>query len=143
MRPMQEGDVDTMMALERVSYEFPWTPGIFHDCLREGYCCLVYILEERIIGYGVMSMAVGEAHILNICIEPRMRGQGMGRHLIRRLLGLAAKHHVDTVFLEVRASNSSALSLYHSLGFNELGRRHGYYPASWGREDAVLFALTI
>ena len=143
MRPMQDADVVEVMVLERLAYPFPWTEGIFRDCLRVGYSCWVYTLDDRIIGYGVMSVAVGEAHILNICIHPDYQGQGLGRRLLQRLLTLARKHGADTAFLEVRASNRTALRLYLDMGFNEVGLRRGYYPIREGREDAVVLALSL
>lgn len=143
MRPMRVTDVGAVMAVESQSYQFPWTRNIFKDCLRVGYCCWVYTLDEEVIGYGVMSVAVGEAHILNLSIRPDMQGRGLGRRLLQRLLTLARRHGADTVFLEVRASNRSALHLYRDLGFNEVGLRRGYYPAGDGREDAVVFALSL
>lgn len=141
--PMQKGDVAEVVALESLCYEFPWTENIFLDCLGVGYCCWTLRLGARIIGYGIMSVAVGEAHILNICIDTEMRGQGLGRRLLERLLSIARRHRADTAFLEVRESNSAALSLYQSLGFNEVGLRRGYYPAGNGRENAVVLALSL
>lgn len=143
MRPLQAEDIDAIMLVERLCYDFPWTRGIFLDSLRVGYSCLGYFLDQRLIGYGVMSMAAGEAHILNICVHPEMQGQGLARRLLLRLLSIAAKRGTDTVFLEVRASNRVARGLYQSLGFNEVGLRRGYYPAQTGREDAVLFAKAL
>jgi len=143
MRPLQDADVGEVMVLEGLAYPFPWTEGIFRDCLRVGYSCWAYTLGQRIIGYGVMSVAVGEAHILNICIHPEFRRQGLGRRLLQRLLTRARKHGADTAFLEVRASNRTALHLYLDLGFNEVGLRRGYYPLRQGREDAVMLALSL
>ncbi len=143
MRPMQEEDLEQVMAVETQAYPIPWTLGIFRDCLRVGYCCWVYTLAGRIIGHGIMSVAAGEAHILNICILPELQGQGLGRRLLRRLLQLAGRHGADTVFLEVRASNRKALHLYLDAGFNEIGLRRGYYPLARGHEDAVVMALSL
>ena len=143
MRPMQDADIDAVMTVESLAYEFPWTHGIFKDCLRVGYCCWVYTLEDDIVGYGVMSVAAGEAHILNLTVQPQMQGQGLGRRLLQRLLTLARQHGADTAFLEVRTSNQAALKLYRDMGFNETGLRRGYYPARKGREDAVVFALSL
>ena len=143
MRPMQESDIEAVMEVELLCYEHPWTEGIFRDCLRVGYCSWVYMLDQCVIGYGVMTVAVGEAHILNLCIHPEHQGQGLARRLLQRLLTLAREHGVDTAFLEVRSSNRIALGLYESIGFNEIGMRRGYYPAIKGREDAVLLALNI
>ena len=143
MRPMQEADLDAVIEVEKLAYPFPWTKGIFRDCLRVGYCCWVYALDERVLGYGVMSVVVGEAHILNACIHPEFQGQGLGRRLLQRLLTLARQHRADTAFLEVRASNRAALHLYQDLGFNEIGLRRAYYPGKTGREDAVVLALSL
>ncbi|MCP3869309.1 MAG: ribosomal protein S18-alanine N-acetyltransferase [Gammaproteobacteria bacterium] len=143
MRPMQDADVQRVMELELLVYEFPWTPGIFRDCLRAGYCCWLYTLDDHFTGYGVMSVAAGEAHILNLCIHPTHRGEGLGRRLLQQLLRLARIHRADTAFLEVRVSNRTALALYRDVGFNEVGLRRGYYPSRAGREDAVLLALNL
>jgi ribosomal-protein-alanine N-acetyltransferase len=143
MRPLQEDDLEAVMEVERLCYPFPWTLGIFRDCLRVGYCCWAYCLDQRIIGYGVMSVAAGEAHILNICIHPEFQGNGLAKRLLGRLLNLAQHHGADTVFLEVRDSNRVAVNLYNVVGFNEIGRRRGYYPAVDGCEDAILFAKSL
>jgi len=130
-------------ALERRAYEFPWTEGIFRDCLRAGYGCWVLALDAEIAGYGVLSVAAGEAHLLNVCVAPRLQGEGHGRRLMKRLIDLARWHQAQRIFLEVRPSNPRAIRLYHDLGFNEIGRRPNYYPARQGREDALVLALEL
>ncbi|VAX08623.1 Ribosomal-protein-S18p-alanine acetyltransferase [hydrothermal vent metagenome] len=140
---MQDSDVDEVMAIENLAYEFPWTIGSLRDSLRVGYCCWVYCLEQRIIGYSIMSIAVGEANILNLCIHPEMQGHGLGRNLLERMLTIARQHSADTAFLEVRASNKAAAALYNVMEFNEIGLRRNYYPAKHGREDAVLYAKAL
>lgn len=95
------------------------------------------------LGYGVLSAAAGEAHILNVCVAATHRGRGLGRLLVRRLLDLARWHRASQVFLEVRPSNPNAITLYHSEGFNEIGRRNNYYPARHGREDAIVMGLEL
>jgi len=142
-RPMRQEDLDRVFAIERQVYEFPWTRGIFRDCLSVGYCCWVVTRDAQIIGYGVMSVVVDECHILNLCIEPACQGHGLGRRLIGRLLNLGRQHGAETALLEVRASNRVAQRLYTRLGFVEVGRRRAYYPAREGREDALLFTLTL
>jgi ribosomal-protein-alanine N-acetyltransferase len=140
---MREGDVDAIMAIENVTYIFPWAPGIFHDCLRIGYCCWVYEQAGMIQAYAVMSVGGGESHILNICVRPELRNRGLGRSLLDYMLDLARGHHADTVFLEVRPSNHAALKLYKDTGFNEVGVRKSYYPAINGKEDAVIMARSL
>lgn len=143
MRAMQTHDLDPVFDIEIRAYEFPWTLGIFHDCLRSGYGCWVLADEARIYGYAVLSVAAGEAHILNVCVEPAQQGRGHGRRLVQRLIDLARWHRAERVFLEVRPSNPKAIALYHDLGFNEIGRRPNYYPAKGGREDAIVMAIEL
>ena len=144
IRPMQQADLTQVMSIEEAVYPFPWTLGIFQDCLRVGYCCWVMVLDEEVIGYGVLSVVIDESHILNLCIHPRLQGQGFGRKLLLRLLKLARQHGAESVFLEVRVGNRAALRLYESLGFTEVGRRRDYYPASEDtREDALVMSLEL
>ncbi|MDX1548995.1 MAG: ribosomal protein S18-alanine N-acetyltransferase [Lysobacter spongiicola] len=141
LRAMKEADVPSVHAIEIRAYEFPWTQGIFRDCLRANYPAWLLMGEGRIHGYFLLSVAAGEAHVLNICIAPEYQGRGLGRTLLRSLVRVAKARRVDRVFLEVRPSNPGAIQLYESEGFNEIGRRPRYYPARQGREDALVMAL--
>lgn len=143
LQPMHAEDVAGVMAVETKVYEFPWTGGIFNDCMRVGYNCWVWKQDDEVIGYGVMSVAAGEAHILNLCIDPGHQRRGLGRGMLEHLLGLARRYGADTVFLEVRPSNRPAVALYESLGFNQVGLRRNYYPHSAGREDALILAYRL
>ena len=143
LRPMREDDLDRVMAIERRAYPFPWTRGIFRDCLRAGYPAWLHEQPTGAIGYAVLSIAAGEAHILNLCTAPEVQGQGHGRQLLRRVLQQARAHGAQRVFLEVRPSNAPAIALYHGEGFNEIGRRPRYYPAIGGREDAIVMAIEL
>lgn len=143
LRPMHEDDLAEVMRIELRAYPHPWTLGIFRDCLRVGYQCLVFENDEEMIGYAVMSHAVGEAHILNICIRPDLQGNGYGSLLMQEVLQAARRMHADTLLLEVRPSNQAALSLYHKMGFCEVGVRKNYYPARNGREDALILAINL
>ena len=144
LREMAMADLPQLMVLENTNYDFPWTEGVFADCLRvNGYCCWGFQRADEIVGYAVLSVAAGEAHVLNITIRKQYRNQGLAKRLMGRMQTLAAEQGADMLFLEVRATNKSAISLYISLGFNEIGHRRGYYPAAQGREDALLFARAI
>ena len=143
LRPMRDGDLDVVMELERRAYSFPWTRGIFRDCLQAGYPALVLDVGGMLAGYGLLSVAAGEAHILNVCVDPALPRQGHGRRLLRALLQQARGRAAQRVFLEVRPSNGPAIALYHAEGFNEIGRRPRYYPAASGREDAIVMALEL
>ncbi len=142
-RPMREADIAEVMDIERRAYPFPWTEGILRDCLRVSYSCWVYERAGVIEAYAIMSVAAGEAHILNLCVRPELQGQGLGKRTLQHLMNVARRHGADSMFLEVRPSNAVALRLYQGMGFDEIGRRRGYYPAEEGREDALIFARTL
>lgn len=138
---MTAADLDVVTALEEASYEFPWTRGIFADCLRVGYRCEV--LEDpagTVLGYCILSVALDEAHILNLCVAPEHRVRGLGGRILDHLLDAAAKAGARRIYLEVRPSNGAALALYARRGFEKLGLRRDYYRARQGREDAVILA---
>ena len=137
---MRRTDLANVIKNERRAYSHPWTEGIFADCLASGHECWLFILEGRNIGHGVLSIAAGESHLLNVCINPDYQGHGFGRILVEHLLARARNGNVRCVFLEVRRSNKVAITLYDDLGFNEVGIRRDYYPAFVGREDALVFA---
>jgi ribosomal-protein-alanine N-acetyltransferase len=143
LRPMRGSDLEAVMAIERRAYPFPWTQGIFRDCLQAGYPCWVLLDGDVVLGYGVVSIAAGEAHVLNICVAPEAQGRGLGRRLLRALVRIARGQGAERVFLEVRPSNAQAIALYHDEGFNEIGRRPRYYPAENGREDAIVMAMEL
>ncbi|HUD40943.1 MAG TPA: ribosomal protein S18-alanine N-acetyltransferase [Dokdonella sp.] len=140
---MGDADIEAVAAIERSAYEFPWSAGIFRDCLRAGYDCRVLAEGQTIAGYGILSVGAGEAHVLNVCIAPSHQGLGLGRRLVRRVIDLARWHRAERIFLEVRPSNARAIALYLSLGFNEIGKRPNYYPARRGREDAIVMAIEL
>ena len=147
LRAMTRADLPLVIEVERAAYTAPWSEGIFRDCLSAGYCCLVVDRAGELIGHGVMSVAVGECHLLNICVAPAAQGRGLGRRIWRRLLALASQRDADTAFLEVRASNTAAIALYRSEGFDEIGLRKGYYPGvapnDGRREDALMMARAL
>ena len=142
VRPMSYEDIGLVMDIEKYAYEFPWSETIFQDCLRVGYCCWVLERDEILVAYGVMSVAVGESHILNLCVHPAYQSLGLGKMLLTHLLDLAKQHNANMTFLEVRPSNFAAIKLYLDAGFDEIGLRRNYYPARIGREDALILART-
>lgn len=140
IRAMTGLDLPRVIMVEEAAYEFPWTLPIFRDCLRVGCHCYVYEGPHGILGHGIMSVAVGECHILNICIHPEHQRRGLGEGLVHFLLDLARQKKARIALLEVRISNSAAYRLYTKLGFDEVGLRKAYYPARHGREDAIILA---
>ncbi len=138
IRPMHELDVPVVVAVERSAYQFPWSEGIFRDCLRVGYVCRVIEVGTDIAGYGIMSMGAGEAHVLNVCVREEYRNRGLARRVLLYLIDRASNAGMYEAFLEVRPSNTAAARLYDSLGFEQVGVRRGYYQATNGREDAAV-----
>lgn len=144
LRPMREDDLDAVMEIEARAYPFPWTQGIFGDCLHAGYPMWVQEQAGRLVGYGVLSIAAGEAHVLNLCTAPGHEGRGLGTRMLQALLRVARGQRAQRVFLEVRPSNPRAIALYERSGFNEIGRRPRYYPDHGGRrEDAIVMAMEL
>ena len=139
-RCMGEHDLAAVMRIETVAYPQPWSEEIFRDCLNADYQCTLYELEGELIGYSIVSLVAGEAHLLNLCMHPAHQGNGYGRAALEQVLKAAEGRQTATVFLEVRVSNTTARRLYESAGFNEIGQRFNYYPTEEGREDALVFA---
>jgi len=131
--PLVEALLPEVMLIENAVYDYPWTEGIFRDCLRAGYCCRVMREADRVVAYAVMSVAAGESHLLNVCVSPAYRRRGLARVMVEHLLELAQHQRAQIMFLEVRPSNKAALNLYHDIGFAEVGVRGGYYPGANGR----------
>jgi len=140
---MLDEDINAVMALEDAIYPHGWTEGIFHDCLRVHYSCWVLEQQDELVGYGIMSVAVGEAHILNVVIAPDCQGKGLGRDVLLHLLQTGKRLGAEDAFLEVRASNNIAIRLYETSGFGQVGLRPDYYPAGKRREDAVIMARNL
>ena len=156
VRPLNWGDLDRVMEIELAAYPFPWSRGIFSDCLRVGYDCLGLQIGPQLVGYSVQTDAAGEAHLLNLCIAPDWQHRGMGGLLLENVLRTARSNHCRCVFLEVRPSNRAGIALYAKHGFVVIGRRPGYYsagpadgPASGdkeqtrSREDALVMQLEL
>lgn len=143
LRPMTLDDVSAVMAIEKRAYPFPWTATLFVDCLRHGYSGWLYVHDGKLAGYAMMMLVLDEMHLLNICIDPALQGKGLGSRLLKTLQRIARAAHAETCFLEVRQSNFAAIHLYLNAGFNEVGIRKGYYPAEFGRENAMVMAKTL
>ncbi len=143
IRTMVHDDLSLVSDIERRSYEFPWSHGVFRDCLLAGYSCIVVERGELAVGYGILSVAAGEAHILNLCVDPTFRHLGYGDLLIDEVLLRVRRAEVTEIFLEVRPSNESAISLYQKKGFRQIAYRPAYYQARKGREDAAVLSKVL
>jgi ribosomal-protein-alanine acetyltransferase len=145
-RPLVSADVAYVAALEAQIHAAPWTPGNFRDALAAGYSARAGEREGRIVAYGVLMLAPGEAQLLNLSVVPDARREGLGRELLQRFLDDAARLRVEQVFLEVRISNAGAIALYQQQGFVQVARRVAYYPMRRGEvvgEDALVMRRSL
>ena len=142
-RAMSIADLDAIMEIEPHIYSHPWTRGNFADSLKSEHSAWVLLHDKKIVGYALMMMVLDEAHLLNLSISKAYQKQGFGRLLLEHMIDIARALNAANMFLEVRASNISAIALYENIGFNEMAVRRGYYPAHHGREDAILMGLAI
>jgi len=140
---MRHDDLGEVLAIENVIYTHPWTRGNFGDSLRAGYDCRTWRLEGALIGYFILMVAAGEAHLLNLSIAARHQRSGHGSTLLREALELARRRGARSLFLEVRPSNFAAQALYVRFGLHRAGVRRGYYPAHFGREDALVYTVAL
>nr|NIM70999.1 ribosomal protein S18-alanine N-acetyltransferase [Xanthomonadales bacterium]NIN58252.1 ribosomal protein S18-alanine N-acetyltransferase [Xanthomonadales bacterium]NIN73604.1 ribosomal protein S18-alanine N-acetyltransferase [Xanthomonadales bacterium]NIO12286.1 ribosomal protein S18-alanine N-acetyltransferase [Xanthomonadales bacterium]NIP10645.1 ribosomal protein S18-alanine N-acetyltransferase [Xanthomonadales bacterium] len=122
-------DLDRVLEIEQASYPFPWSRGIFADCLRVGYACFGVQLGNELVGYSVQNWGAGESHLLNLCIHPAYQGNGFGSLLLEHSIGQARSAGCQTMYLEVRPSNRDAVRLYQRRGFEVVGERLSYYQA--------------
>jgi len=142
-----ERDLDALLQLERSAHLYPWAPRVFEDLFRSRYvgCTLIEDRYQNILGFAFVQAVADEASLLNIVVSPEHQGKGIGRHLLNHLIDeLVAGKVVQNFFLEVRVSNFSAIALYLSCGFVEVGERRDYYEAKNGsRENALMMALPL
>jgi len=137
-RPMRESDVDAVVAAEQCIYDFPWTRGNFTDSLKAGHSAWICSEATDLSAYAVMMSVIDEVQLLNLSVLPQHRRRGLGSELLVHLFKAARGHGAKRMFLEVRAGNEAGQALYRRFLFAEIGRRRGYYPATDGREDAIV-----
>ncbi len=143
IRPLAESQLPDLVRIESGVYAFPWSIGNFRDSLFSGYDCQGVWVGEELIGYTIVMPASEEAHLLNLAVDSRWQGRGIGGRILQQLIDRARKTSCEVIYLEVRPSNIAALALYDRFGFRQLGLRRDYYPAVTGREDALFLGLNI
>lgn len=142
--PMTVADLDDVARVEGEIYPFPWSHGNFADSLRSGYSC--WVLRGRngaLQAYSIVMLALDEAHLLNLSVAREQQRTGLGWRTLEWIAGVARGHGARTMLLEVRPSNPAAIRLYERYGFQPIGIRRGYYPATGGREDAIVMRVTL
>jgi ribosomal-protein-alanine N-acetyltransferase len=135
--PMTEDCLDTVLAIEAESFPSPWSKALFEGELNSPHSFPMVAVDSagRIVGYICPMLVIDEGHILNVAVDPHFRGQGVGRLLVERVIMDCRLQGAEFVSLEVRPSNTAAISLYRQLGFIVSGRRKAYYENG---EDALM-----
>lgn len=143
VRRLNHDDLDRLIEIELSAYPYPWTRGIFADCIRVGYDCWGLQLGPDLAGYSIQTHAAGENHLLNLCVAPEFQGQGYGRVMLDHAIRLARLQDCFCIFLEVRPSNPAGIRLYQKNGFEIVGERPDYYRSDEGRENALVMRLEL
>lgn len=137
-RAMTEADIPAICEIEQESFTTPWTEGAFHNELTNNQFAKYTVLEfdGEVAGYGGMWLIMEEAHVTNIAIRQKYRGQKLGERLLTEMQQTASLFGVQRMTLEVRPSNEIARRLYEKKGFRSVGVRRGYYTDN--QEDAII-----
>ena len=140
--PMHVEHVPAVLHVEQSAYSHPWTHGNFIDSIASGYHMPVWFQDKHLLGYLVAMRGADELHLLNITVAPGFQRRGWGSHMLQTLIVWSRERGVHAIWLEVRASNHSAIALYQAHGFEHQGERKNYYPLALNqREDAVVMGL--
>ena len=142
---MTVADLDAVLAIENVVYEFPWTRGNFIDSLAASYSArLLRDAQGGLRAYWVAMPGVQEMHLLNLTVAPAWQHRGLGRAMLDSLVAVSCEAGAEFLWLEVRQSNQRARAVYERYGFAAVGARRSYYPAAAGtREDACVMRLAV
>lgn len=145
IREMHQDDLEQVIRIEHEIFLFPWSIVNFSDSIKAGYHCCVLVQPDSnlVMGYGILMIGPGEAHVLTLGVGAAWQSQGLGRKMLRHLIDFSGKHQAEFVLLDVRESNTGAINLYQRLGFQKIAVRKGYYPAMCGREDALVMRLEL
>ena len=135
--PMNETHVSAVAELEKLCFSAPWSERSIASELTNEYS--LWLVEERdgvAVAYVGSQSCPPEADVMNVAVAPEFRRQGIGEGLMVALMDALRDKGMESLTLEVRASNSPAIALYDRLGFTEVGRRPNYYTDP--REDALI-----
>lgn len=149
IREMREQDLKQVIGIEHEIFLFPWSIINFRDSIKSGYHCRVLAQPDTqsstdvVMGYGILMLGPGEAHVLTLGVGFAWQNRGLGGKMLRHLIEYSRKQQAEFVLLDVRQSNIGAANLYRRLGFQQVAVRRGYYPAMCGREDALIMRLEL
>lgn len=140
---LNDADLEQVYHIETLCHPFPWSKNTLLSNQGERYINKKISVNHQLVGFLICHVVLDEATLFNIAIHPDMQKQGLATALINQLLNELEQKKVHTLWLEVRASNHTAIRLYEHLGFNQITVRANYYPTIQGREDAIIMAYTL
>lgn len=143
LRTFFKSDIPAVLAIEQAIHVVPWGEDTFRICFQEGYLGWVMEMDAKPVGFIIVSLRADECHILNVAVARDYQHQGFGRQLIEHALAHAKQKNAGITYLEVRRSNSRAISIYEKMNFHLIGERKDYYPTVSGTEDALIFAKSL
>ena len=143
LRNLSERDVPLLKQIEENAYDFGWSERNFFDALNENYIAKALINNSVMVGYYFWQKVLDECHLLNFTIATERQRRGLGNWMLSQLLLSLRAKSIAAIYLEVRPSNKTAISLYSKFGFSIIGRRKNYYPGKESREDALVMKRTI
>lgn len=143
IRRMKDSDIENVYSIETNVHIAPWSKDILRDCVLVGYDCRVLEINNGdssiLAGYIISRISNNSCHILNLCIAKPLQSKGLGRKLLQTVLYSLSKYtQTESVILEVRPSNSAALHLYETIGFEKVEIKKDYYKDKNSVEDAIL-----
>ena len=139
IRSLGYSDLPQVIAIERRAFPTPWSLAMFVlELSKPSGVCLAAIEQRRIVGYLICARYADVWHLMNIAVDPPARRRGIATALLEQMISRAGEDASYT--LEVRPSNSDAISLYERFGFRSAGTRRRYYQDTG--EDALIMWRT-
>ena len=143
IKEMTLSDLNNVYNLEIKTYEYPWSKNILRGCVINRYDCFIATINKQIVGYLITKISSPESHILNLTIDKYYRNNGIASQFLEMVILKCRLLKSNIIFLETRLSNLPAISLYIKFGFKKIGVRQNYYKYKNGREDAVIFSMSV
>ena len=132
-------DAAAIAAIEKECFPEAWSENMVLSAMENGTFYIAAFLGDSLAGYAAAAVVVDEGQVANIAVRAPYRGKGLGKALTSALITECINNGCETITLEVRRTNTTAINLYKSLGFKEVGRRKDYYSSP--KADALLFTL--
>jgi [ribosomal protein S18]-alanine N-acetyltransferase len=135
------------MAIETACHSHPWALTTMSSCIGGRYFNLAAFHGDTMVGFYIGEKAGPDFTLMDICVTPSEQGKGIAKQLLAQFIDYAEQQNAENIFLEVRESNTRAITLYEQLGFIEMSVRKNYYPSDQatknGFEDAILMGMAL